>query len=226
MLGCRCAPRIAFAAKGERSMAAPLRHCSFFPLAAGVLALLGGCASTQLDAQWADPQLAPNSLRGARVLVACDAYEQVVRRICADQLAAEVVARGATPVVAPEGGLPAPGQPQAGESYLAAAREAGARAVLASTIRPSATHVSPGLQIGIGGFGFGSGGFGGIGVSAPLGGGQISNGYTANSRVTDAHSGRLLWTARATSPPSADLNAQMAELAKTVLGAADKAGLF
>jgi len=73
----------------------------------------------------------------------------------------------------------------------------------------------------------GSGGFGGgIGVSAPIGGGQITTGYAVNSRVTDAESGRLMWTAKATSPPSADVHAQMAELAKAVFEAADKARLF
>ncbi|MBC7973936.1 MAG: hypothetical protein H7138_03050, partial [Myxococcales bacterium] len=60
---------------------------------------VAGCASgPQLDAQWSDPQLGSSYLRGARVLVACDAAELVVRQICQDQLAGEVVARGATPV--------------------------------------------------------------------------------------------------------------------------------
>jgi hypothetical protein len=35
-----------------------------------------------------------------------------------------------------------------------------------------------------------------------------------------------VWTAKATSPASSDVNAQMADLSKAVLGAADKAGLF
>src|SRR5207248_11166547 len=47
---------------------------------------LAGCASTQLEAQWVDPQLAHGTLRGARVLIACDAAETVVKRICQDQL--------------------------------------------------------------------------------------------------------------------------------------------
>ena len=196
-------------------------------LAAGTLSLIAGCASTRLDAQWVDPQLAPNALRGARVVVACEAYEAVVRNICRDQLAAEVVARGGTPITAPDAGNPPPGRPLGDEQYLSVARSAGARAVLTSAVTPSMTHANSGLSIGIGGFGFGSGGFGGgIGVSAPIGGGQITTGYAVNSRVTDAESGRLMWTAKATSPPSADVHAQMAELAKAVFEAADKARLF
>jgi len=215
-------------AKGEGVMA-PTRIPPLVaaPLAAGTLALVAGCASTQLDAQWVDPQLAPNALRGARVVVACEAYELVVKRICQDQLAAEVVARGGRPIVAPDTSNPAPGRPLGDDQYLSIARNAGARAVLTSYVTPSATAASPGMSIGIGGFGVGSGGFGGgIGVSAPIGGGQVSTGYAVNSRVTDAASGRLMWTAKATSPPSPDLHAQMAELTKAVFGAADKARLF
>jgi len=86
--------------------------------------------------------------------------------------------------------------------------------------------VSPGFSIGIGGFGFGRHSAAGVGVSAPIGGGRVTSGYSANSRVTDVPSGRLVWTAKATSAPASDVNAQMAELSRAVLGAAEKSGLF
>jgi hypothetical protein len=35
--------------------------------------LVGGCASTVVQAQWADPQFAGRSLRGATALVVCNA---------------------------------------------------------------------------------------------------------------------------------------------------------
>ena len=60
----------------------------------------------------------------------------------------------------------------------------------------------------------------------PIGGGRVTTGYTANTRLTDVQSGRLVWTAKATAPPSGDVNAQIGELSKSVLGAADKTGLF
>jgi len=85
---------------------------------------------------------------------------------------------------------------------------------------------SGGVSLGIGGFGFGRHSAGGVGVSAPIGGGQVSSGYSASSRVTDVASGRLMWSARATTPPSSDINAQLADLSKTVVDAAQKAGLF
>jgi hypothetical protein len=137
------------------------------------------------------------------------------------------VARGATPVMAPDTTNPAPGRPLGDDQYLGAARNAGARAVLTSYITPAATSVSPGLSIGLGGFGFGSGGVSaGVGVSAPIGGGQVSTGYSSNSRLTDVASGKLLWTAKATAPASNDLNAQLVELTRAVFSAADKARLF
>ena len=67
---------------------------------------------------------------------------------------------------------------------------------------------------------------GGVGVSAPVGGGKVTSGYAANGRLTDAASSRLMWTARAAATPSSDVNAQLADLAKALLDAADKAGLF
>jgi len=191
-----------------------------------VAALAAGCASTpQLDAQWSDASVGPGLLRGARVLVACDAAELVVRQICQDRLAGEVSARGATPVfVPPETSIAT--DRSLDSQLLPAARESGAKALMVMTVAVAVHDVSAPFSVGIGGFGFGSGGSVGVGVSAPVGGGRVSAGYSANGRVTDVPSGRLVWTAKATSPPSSDVNAQMADLSRIVLGAADKAGLF
>lgn len=196
-------------------------------IASGLTVLaLGACASVpQLDAQWRDPALAGNFLRGARVLVACDAYEVVIRQVCQDQLASEVTARGATPVfVPPTTALFTDRSIDA--QLLPAARDAGASAMLVMTVAVAVNDVSPGFSIGIGGFGFGRNSGVGVGIDAPIGGGRVTSGYSANGRVTDVSNGRLVWTAKATSPASSDVGAQMAELSKAVLGAADKAGLF
>jgi len=194
--------------------------------ASAAIAALAGCASgPQLDAQWTDPSLGQNLLRGARVLVACDAYELVVRQICQDQLASEVVARGATPVfVGPN--TPIATDRALDPQLLPAARDAGARAIMVMTVAVAIQDVSSGVSVGIGGFGFGHNSAAGVGVSAPIGGGRVTSGYSANGRVTDVPSGRLVWTAKATSAPSADVNAQMGELSRAVLGAAEKSGLF
>ena len=207
----------------RRDARAPTAKLAALAVAAAALA---GCAtSPQLDAEWRDPQLGGNYLRGARVLVACDAFEVVIRQICQDQLASEVVARGATPVfLAPN--LQVATDRSIDAQLLPAAREAGAKAMMVMTVAVAVNDVSPGFSIGVGGFGFGRHSGVGVGVEAPIGGGRVTSGYSANGRVSDVPSGRLVWTAKATAPPSSDLNAQMGELSKAVLGAADKAGLF
>lgn len=196
--------------------------------AVAAAALLGACATTpQLDAQWTDPQLGTQSgfLHGATVLVACDTYDLVLRQICQEQIASEVVARGARPVFA-AADTPLAGDRAVDGQLLPAARTAGAKAIMVVTIAPAATDVSPGFSIGIGGFGFGRSSAVGVGVTAPIGGGRVTTGYSANGRVTDVATGRLVWAARAATAPSPDVNAQLGELSKTVLGAADKSGLF
>jgi hypothetical protein len=195
--------------------------------AAAVATLLAGCASTRLDAQWSDPQLTPNGLRGARVMVACEAYDLVVKQLCTDQLMSEVVARGATPVSAPELPNATPGRALPHEQYLSAAREAGAKAVLTHAITVDDVSAGSGFSIGIGGFGVGGGGVGGgVGVSMPVGGGRSNTGYAMNARATETANGRLLWTAKASASPSSDVSGQITELTRAVFGAADKAQLF
>lgn len=189
---------------------------------------ISGCASTNVDAQWRSTELPSSYLRGATVLVTCETGEEVFRRICEDRVAADLGARGVKVVTAAPGGLPS-AVPPSGTSdlqYIPAARDSGARAVVSVSIGPATQSVSQGFSIGIGGFGFGRGGGGGLGVSAPIGGGRVDTGYAANGRVTDVASGRLMWTARATAPPSADANAQLAELSRSVVDAAAGAGLF
>jgi hypothetical protein len=199
--------------------------------AAAAATLLAGCASTRLDAQWSDPQLTPGSLRGARVMVACEAHDMVIQRICQDQMASAVTARGGTPVAAPATSNEAPGRPLGAEQYLPAARSAGAKAVLTHYVMQSDVAVSPpsSISFGIGGFGFGGGGGGvstGVGVTAPVGGGRTSVGYAVTSNFLDTDSGRVLLTAKASAPPTADVNVQLSELTSAVFSAADNAKLF
>ena len=190
------------------------------------LALLAGCASTSLDAQWTDATLPPNLLRGARVMVVCEAQDETIQRLCQDRVAAGLAARGAVPVALPEN-VAAPMAPAVIDpQVLQAARDAGAKAVFSVTVGISSQAVNPGMSLSIGGFGFGSSGGAGVGVSAPIGGGQVSSGYSASGRVTDVANARLLWTARATTPPSSNVNAQLADLTTTVFAAAEKAGMF
>jgi hypothetical protein len=193
--------------------------------------LLAGCASSRINAQWSDRQFAGQPPRGAKVLVACQASEPTLRRICADQMAARLAALGALPLLAPDSSDAADAAAPNEAALLQAARQAGAVALLRTQLAPEVVAVAPGptIGIGIGGFGGGyrSGGSVGFGMSAPLGGaGPAETGYAATASLTDVASGNLMWSARASAPPSQDVARQLAELATLLLDAARQAGFF
>lgn len=194
-------------------------------------AALAACASPGVDAQWTDPQLAGNPLAHGTVYVVCEAAEVVLGRLCMDRLSADLQARGATVVTAAEPfAASAPGQPRNDSRYLAAARAAGASTVWAATVGPAPYSAQPysstGVSIGLGGF-VGRGGGVGVGVSVPVGGSTAGGpSYAADARVTDAASGRLLWSARAGSPPAGDAASQIGNLLQRLITAAGSARLF
>jgi len=193
-----------------------------------VLLGLAGCASApQRQAQWTDPAIGAQSqfLRGEKVLIACDAFDVALRRTCEDQFRVEVLARGATPVMVPAGTVLLNDRELDGQ-LLASARTLGAKAVFTMTLTPATSSAGSGVSLGIGGFSFGGGGGGGIGLSVPVGGGGWATGFAANGRVTEVSSSRLVWTATLVAAPSTDLNAQFADLSRSMLDTAQSAGLF
>ncbi|MBS1177113.1 MAG: hypothetical protein H6R06_1525 [Proteobacteria bacterium] len=196
-----------------------------------MLWLLAGCAGSRINAQWSDPQFAGQPPRGAKVLVACQAADPTLRRVCADRMAAKLSALGAVPVLAPDNGDVGEATAPTEVALLQTARSAGAVALLRTQISPEVVAVAPGPSIGIGIGGFGgsyrSGGGVGFGVSAPLGGaGPAETGYATTASLTDVASGRLMWSARASAPPSSDVAQQLSTLATLLLDAARQAGLF
>jgi hypothetical protein len=193
--------------------------------------LLAGCASSRINAQWSDPQFAGQPPRGAKVLVACQAADPTLRRICADRMAARLAALGALPVLAPDNGDVGDAAVQAEAALLQAARSAGAAVLLRAQLAPEVVAMAPGptIGIGIGGFGGGyrSGGGVGFGMSAPIGAaGPAETGYGATASLTDVASGRLMWSAKASAPPSSDVAQQLTALATLLLDAARQAGFF
>ena len=192
------------------------------------LSVLAGCSSApQQAAQWVDPSIGTQSrmLQGEKVLIACDAYDVAMQRICQDQLYREVLAKGATPVTVPAGTVLVNDRELDGQ-LMASAQALGARAVFTMTLTPATTNAGPGVSLGIGGFSFGRGGGGGVGLSVPIGGQHSDTGFAANGRVTDVGSNRLVWTATLVAAPSADLGAQFAVLSRSMLDSAQSAGLF
>jgi hypothetical protein len=193
--------------------------------------LLAGCAGSRVNAQWSDPQFVGQPPRGAKVLVACQAADPTLRRLCADRVAARLTALGAVPVLAQDNGDVGDAATPGEAALLQAARSAGTAVLLRTQLAPEVVAVAPGptIGIGIGGFGGGyrSGGGVGFGVSAPLGaGGPAETGYGASASLTDVASGRLMWSARASAPPSSDVGQQLSELAGLLLDAARQAGFF
>jgi hypothetical protein len=198
---------------------------------AGVACLAAGCATTAVTAQWSDPEFKGRSLRGQSVLVVCDGDSPATKRICQDEIAAQVRAAGATPVIGPESAQLTAGPPPANDQTIAAARAAGAKAILASTVGPDATFVSGGSSVGfgVGGFG-GSGGRtvsgGGVSIGIPIGGAQAQSSYAASMTLTDVATVRMMWSSKVTTPTAQSANAQIADLARVGVEAARGAGFF
>jgi hypothetical protein len=196
--------------------------------------LVGGCASTAVQAQWADPLFAGRSLRGATVLVVCNAQAPVMQHICQDQIAARMLMSGIRPVMATEADLITVQGEQITDKIFAAARLAGANAIWAATIVPDFTVVSPGPTIGFGIGGFGtSGGWhrssgvgGGIGVGFPIGSEQVNTTYAADMTLTDIETGRLMWSSRITTPASQDITEQVTQLVEVGVKSAQQAGFI
>ena len=156
-------------------MVLSLKHMPRALLATALVALAGCAIDRSSTPQWTRPAArAPGFLRGARVLVACDAAEAVIVQICQDQVARASRARGATPVFVPTRLRRSPPTRSVDAQLLPAARDAGAKAMMVVTVAVAVADVSQGISIGIGGFGFGRSGGGGVGVSAPVGGGSVT----------------------------------------------------
>jgi len=193
--------------------------------------LAGGCATTQVSVQWSDPQFAGRSLRSEKVLVVCEAPDLAMRGVCQDEIAAHLRTFGATPVIGSEPGLtvgPAP----ANDATLAAARAAGANAILGATVARDTTVVEGGSSVGFGFGGFSRSGGGvtgrsaGVGLGVPVGGGREMSSYRANLVLTDIASVRVMWTGTITTQASDDIGDQVRELARVGVEAARKAGFF
>ena len=89
-------------------------------LPAAAALLLSGCAGSQLVAQWNDPQFAGQPARGAKVMVACQAPDVTLRRLCADRLSEQLLTLGMQPLQAPEAGDGAPDEVKNNPDVIAA----------------------------------------------------------------------------------------------------------
>jgi hypothetical protein len=163
---------------------------------------------------------------GTKVLVVCEADEHVVKQICQDRIAADLNAAGGLAVILSHGATDGAASSAPGR-YLPAARQAGARAVFHTVVTPAESHERSGFSVGFGmGGRIGGGGFGGIGVSAPVGGLRVTQQYAANGSLTEADGGRLMWTARSSARAGDELKVQVDTVAEALVASARKAGFF
>jgi hypothetical protein len=193
---------------------------------AGIGAILvSACATTKMEAQWRDPQLAPQSLQGKTVLVVCRGLDFTLERICEDKLTANVQALGVKVTRAEQ---PPPGTTT--DALINAAKVAGAEVVLATTLEPAGYDVAPsggsvGFGVGGGSGSYGSHSVGGIGISLPIGG-ATGPGIGASTSLTETASGKLLWSSRARSPKTSNEADQISELSRVTAEALKGAQLF
>jgi hypothetical protein len=183
---------------------------SLFAGGLATLSVLGGCATTQMNAQWTNPEYQGRSLRGQSVLIACQARDFTMQQVCEDQIATQLSANGIKVVRLPpnDPSAAAPGN----DALIAAAQKAGATAfarMVLSVSAPVVGNTGPQIGIGVGGGGGSSGRYGGVGggISLPLGG----------SSVTEA---------LATTPTGSNTTQQLGELAKVTTEAMQSAGLL
>ncbi len=188
---------------------------------------LAACATTRMDAQWTNPEYQGRNVRGASVLVACEAQDLTLQRICEDQLAAAVSARGAKPTLNSQLSPAGSGAPTGNDPYLAAAKRVGARAIVRMTLssgQPVAVDSGPSVGIGAGGGGGRIGG--GLGISFPLGGSRVSQAYGAETALIDPANGATMWSGRASSSTAQNATGQIAELAQRTVEALQSTGLL
>jgi hypothetical protein len=188
---------------------------------------LAACTSApQRQVEWSDPALGPNSrLLGERVLVACEAYDAALRQVCEDRLSRELAARGATPVRVPPATSVVSGRELDGQ-LIPSATAAGAKAVLVVSLTPATWDAGSGMSLGIGGFSFGRNSAAGVGLGLPISTSAPSTGFSANGRVTEVSSGRMVWTSTFVAQPSGDLGAQFGDLSRAMVDAAHDAGML
>ena len=190
--------------------------------------LVAACATPQMEAQWRDPQAGARSMQGKTVLVVCRGLDVTLERVCEDRLAADAQAIGIR-VARSELPRDAVVDPAAGDVLLRAARAVRAEAVLSMWLERSYAAVSPsGGSVGVG-VGGGSGGWGGgtggaIGITLPIGspGPALASGTTLTNAVT----GKLVWSGRARGSGTVNEPAQLGELTRVTTEALRDTRLF
>lgn len=199
----------------------PGRRLQGVLLAAAAVIALSSCAtSTELNAQWINPQ-AGNRLPVKSVMVMGINRDSTARRIYEDAMVAQLAARGVKSVQSYKA-LPGDG-PAEQQAIQAAVGSVGADAVLISrTVSVSnEVRVSPGLVAGPP-WGFGWSGFYGYyhgfwsaAYAIPPSVYTVQN-VLVDTRLFDAKEYLLLWSGSSTTVPTGSMQQTIQDFAKTI----------
>ena len=210
------------------------RICLARLLAFALAAMLAGCATTRMNAEWRDPAFSAESLKGKRVLVVCRAPDETMRRVCEDQWTSLLAVQGVIPVQSYSIAAFPWASGDTSDEMKAAVRTSGVAALASMSLYPGdVAFVNPGAQVGIGVGGGGGGGyrgggfsFGGFGVTLPIGGATMTQSLGANSSLIDPANGKLVWSGSASTPASGDILGQVAALTQVTIEAMRRAGVI
>lgn len=192
-------------------------------LAIATIVLAGCAASTQINAQWVNPQAA-NRLPIKSVLVVSITRDTTARRIYEDAMVNQLAARGvkaaASYRVVPDDG------PAEQAALQKAVQEAGVQSVLMSrTVSvTNEVRVSPGYVMGPP-YGFGWGGFYGYyhgmwssAYAMPPSVYTVQN-VVVDTRLFDAKDFLVLWSGSSTTNPTSSMQQTISEFVATVITA-------
>ncbi len=202
---------------------------SFAVRAAAALALvatLGGCASTRLDAVWTRPERAGQPIEGP-VLVVGVARDETIRRVYEDDMVAKLGARGVKSIpsyAAVPGALGGDDH----QRLLEAARKAGARYLLSTAVigqdREVVVTQDPYWGWGFAGYRGWWGSYWGMAypVRTDV---RTYNVYVAQTALIDVAADRIDWTARSRTTEPTQVERETRVFVDLILEAMTAAGL-
>jgi len=195
-------------------------------LAAAAL-LLVACASTRVDVVWSNPQVPAHKVEGSLLVVGLT-RDPAVRRVYEDALAAELSARGISAIRSYQV-LPDALGADTAQPLLAAARRAGATAVLSSAV-VGHEHLARGVAFDepaprwMGAY---EGWYGHywpyVNRHTEI---QVTERYLAASTLVDVSTGVIRWTVRTHTDAGADIGKDVRQFAAVIVGAMGSNGLL
>ncbi len=185
-------------------------------LAVGLLAGLGGCASTHVEATWSNPQYAGHAPAG-RILVVGLTRDETVRRLFEDSMAAALRSRGVDALRSYDT-VSAPLPDGGGPALMEAAKRAGAVRVLSSAL-VARQHIQQVTVEPVPTWGWDY--YGWYGYYWPYGYARTETRdferYYVSTALTDVATGTIYWTARTRSDAPGRIEQEIREFVTVLI---------